>query len=170
MPEMSEDRRPERGMHGMEAVAEFLTRQHAAYEMLEHTDTFAAVDEADVVGSARARMAKTVLLHDHAGLCTAVIPASERVDLDKVRRLLGTSGHLRLATEEEMEEAFPAFDPGALPPFSGLLGTPEIVDPRLFAYDRVLCSGGDHAHTLRLSPRELERLGTPLVGDVCRTH
>lgn len=157
----------ERGMHGSEAVVHFLERQQAPYELIEHADTFAAVEEARALDSAPARMAKTVLLHDHWGFRAAVIPASERLDLHKVRALLRGSGHLRLASEEEIEREFPAFEAGAMPPFSALLGTPEILDTRLLAYHHVFCSSGDHRHTLKISPREIERLGEPLVADVC---
>jgi prolyl-tRNA editing enzyme YbaK/EbsC (Cys-tRNA(Pro) deacylase) len=164
---MMDDDVIEQGMHGIEAVAHFLERKRAAYELIEHPDTFAAVDEARAAGSAPARMAKTVLLHDHGGFRAAIIPASELLDLHKARVLLGASGHLRLASEDEIEREFPAFDAGALPPFSALLGTPEILDPRLLAYHNILCSGGDHRHTLKISPREIERLGEPQVADVC---
>lgn len=163
------DEATEMGTHGSDAVVHFLERHHARHELIEHPDTFAAVDEAGAAGSALGRMAKTVLLHDHGGFCAAVIPASERLDLHKAREALQASGHLRLASEEEIEREFPAFDAGALPPFSRLLGTPEILDPRLLAYHHVLCSGGDHRHTLKISPREIQRLGQPLVADICLT-
>jgi Ala-tRNA(Pro) deacylase len=167
---MTVDHTPEQGLHGFEAVTHFLDRQRAPYELIEHTNTFAALDEASAAGSAPAGMAKTVLLHDHGGFRAAVIPASECLDLHKARELLQASGHLRLASEEEIEREFPVFDAGALPPFSGLLGTPEILDTRLLAHDHVLCSGGDHRHTLKISPREIERLGEPLVADICQAH
>ena len=167
---MTEEDNPEEGMRGSQAVTHFLERKWACYELIEHQDTFAAVDEARATGSALGRMAKTVMLHDHGGFCAAVIPASERVDLDKARVRLGASGHLRLASEDEIEREFPAFDAGALPPFGILLGTPEIVDSHLLAYHHVLCSGGDHRHALKISPREIERLGQPLVADICRAH
>jgi hypothetical protein len=69
-----------------------------------------------------------------------------------------------------MDTPFPAFDPGALPPFSALLGTPEVLDQRLLAHQDILCGGGDQGHTLRISPREIERLGGPLIADVCQPH
>jgi prolyl-tRNA editing enzyme YbaK/EbsC (Cys-tRNA(Pro) deacylase) len=113
-------------------------------------------------------MAKTVvLLHDRDGFRAAVIPASERLDLRKARALLHAGGHLRLASEEEIEREFPVFDAGAVPPFGALLATPEILDPRLLRYRSILCGGGDHRHTLKISPREIERLGEPLVADIC---
>lgn len=42
----------EMGMHGSDAVVHFLERKHAAYELIEHEDTFAAIDEARAAGSA----------------------------------------------------------------------------------------------------------------------
>jgi hypothetical protein len=62
------------------------------------------------------------------------------------------------------------FDAGAMPPFTALLGMPEIMDKRLLGYDHVLCSGGDHRHAIRVSPRDIERLGDRLVADICRAQ
>ena len=88
------DNEPEQGMHGAEAVAHFLDRKHASYELIEHYATYAARDEASAAGSAAPRMAKTVVLHDTDGYRIAIIPASERVDLDKARGVFGASrGH-----------------------------------------------------------------------------
>jgi len=161
---------PERGMQGVEAVTRFLDHLGAPYELVEHRETYAAVDEANAVGSELAEMAKTVLLHDHDGFRAAVIPASERLDLHKARERFGASRHLRLASEDEIGQEFPAFDAAALPPFSALLGIPEILDTRLLAHDRVLCSGGDPRHALKISPREIERLGEPHMADICQAH
>jgi hypothetical protein len=55
-------------MHGIEAVRHLLDHERVPYELIEHTDTFAAVDEAGAAGSAPARMAKTVQLYDAAAL------------------------------------------------------------------------------------------------------
>lgn len=162
-----EGARQERGVHGVDAVVDFLERHQAAYEVIEHRDTFAATSEARAAGTPPGRMAKTVLLHDHDGFRAAVIPATEQLDLHKARALLEASGHLRLASEKETEREFPAFDVGAVPPFSALLGVPEVLDKRLLAHHKILCAGGDHRHTLEISPHEIERLGNPLTGDLC---
>jgi Ala-tRNA(Pro) deacylase len=161
------DNEPEKGMRGAEAVAHFLDRKHASYELIEHYATYAARDEASAAGSPAPRMAKTVVLHNTDGYRIAIIPASERVDLDKARAVFGAGPDMRLATEREIAQDFPAFDPGALPPFRGLLGTPEVLDTRLLRYHRILCSAGDHRHTLKISPEEIQRVGEPAVADVC---
>jgi Ala-tRNA(Pro) deacylase len=164
---MTTDHTPQQGLHGSDVATHFLDRERAPYELIEHEATFAARGEATATGAVPAEMAKTVLLHDHDGFRAAIVPASERLDLHKARELFGATGHLRLASEEEIEREFPVFEAGALPPFSSLLGIPEILDTRLLAHDHVLCSGGDHRHTLKVSPREIKALGEPLVGDVC---
>jgi Ala-tRNA(Pro) deacylase len=97
----------------------------------------------------------------------AVIPASQRLDLDKARELLGASGSLRLATEDEIGKDFDAFDVGAIPPFGGLHGIPQVVDRRLLEHDRVLCSAGDHAHGVLVDPKEMARVGDAKTGDLC---
>lgn len=161
------DSEPEHGMQGAEAVAHFLDRKHASYELIEHYATYAAREEASAAGSAAPRMAKTVVLHDTDGYRIAIIPASERVDLDKARGIFGASTEIRLATEHEIAQEFPGFNPGALPPFRGLLGAPEVLDTRLLHFHRILCSAGDHRHTLKISPQEIQRVGEPAVADVC---
>src|SRR5919201_287726 len=111
--------------------------------------------------------AKTLLLHDHAGWRLAVLPATHRLDLEKARRLLGGTRHLRLATEEEMGQQFPTFDVGTLPPVGAGLPLPEAVDVRLLYRDHVVFPAGDHRHGVRLDPRDLIRLAEPRVGDLC---
>jgi Ala-tRNA(Pro) deacylase len=105
---VSEDDESWQCAHGIEAVAHFLRREQAAYELIEHAPTFAAVDAARATGCTLEQMAKTVMLHDHTGFRVAVIPASERLDLHKARLALKGSSHLRLANEEEIAREFPA--------------------------------------------------------------
>ena len=54
---MTDEARP-MGMHGCDVVVQFLERHDAPFELVEHPDTFAAVDEAQVAGSPLGRMAR----------------------------------------------------------------------------------------------------------------
>jgi Ala-tRNA(Pro) deacylase len=153
--------------HGVALVSQFLQEAGIAHDVVEHSPTYSAVQEARVAHEEPRHTAKTLLLHDRDGWRIAVIPANRRLDLGKARRLLGGSAHLRLATEKEMKQVFPAFDVGALPPVGPLLPLPEAVDIRLIYRDRVLCAGGDHSHAVRLDPRDLVRVSEPRVGDLC---
>ena len=151
-------------VHGIGLTTSLLEQAGVDHEVVEHRPTYRALDEAAAVHAEAGYTAKTLVLHDRAGLRVAVVPADRRLDLDKARRLLGASRHLRLATEDEIRDAFPDFDVGALPPVG--LPLPEVIDVQLLFRRAIVCAGGDHRHSIRLDPRELVRLAEPRVGDV----
>jgi prolyl-tRNA editing enzyme YbaK/EbsC (Cys-tRNA(Pro) deacylase) len=51
--------------------------------------------------------------------------ASARLDLRKVRELLGATRNLRLATEDEIARDFPTLEVGAVPPFRPWVPAPR---------------------------------------------
>jgi prolyl-tRNA editing enzyme YbaK/EbsC (Cys-tRNA(Pro) deacylase) len=55
-----------------------------------------------------------------------------------------------------------------LPAFGPLLGIAQVVDRRLLDIERVLCSSGDHRHSLKVDPNEMVRLADARVGDLCQ--
>ncbi|HEY3191028.1 MAG TPA: YbaK/EbsC family protein [Solirubrobacteraceae bacterium] len=151
---------------GVDAARELLDRARVRYEVVEHDETFRALDEAQATGVEPREAAKTVALRDHDAYVLAVVPANRRLDVARARALIGASRHLRLATEEELARDFPEFEVGALPPLAPH-ATPEIVDVHLLYRERIVCSAGDHRHAVRLDPRDLLRVCEPRVGDVC---
>jgi Ala-tRNA(Pro) deacylase len=152
--------------HGIDAVTELLERRGVPYEIVEHEPTYSAQGEARAAATEPEATAKTGALHDRDGYRLAVIPASERLDLRRARVAFGATHHLRLATEEEMREEFPAFDVGAIPPFTSE-HLPEVVDIALLHHERIVCAGGEHERSVRIAPLDLLRLAEPRVADVC---
>lgn len=151
----------------VEAVKAHLDEKGVAYETVEHEEKFTAAAEAQAAGIEPGDAAKDLILRDGESYSLAVIPASQRLDLAKARELLGASGSLRLATEDEIGADFGRFDVGAIPPFGGLHGIPQAIDSRLLEHDRVLCSAGDHAHGVLIDPNEVVRIADAKVGDLC---
>ena len=152
---------------GVAAVTEFLEREGIFYEVVEHERTQTAVAEARAAGVPAADVAKTIVLRDEVGLRLAVIPASERLDMHKLRQALASRG-LRLVTEQEMAKEFDEFEVGAVPPFGSMFDALELVDERLLEHDRVLCGGGDHEHAVLVDPRDVVRAGEARVADICQ--
>jgi Ala-tRNA(Pro) deacylase len=153
---------------GVELVTSFLDERGAPYEVVEHDATFTAAAEAKASGVPPDHAAKTVVLRDGDAYRLAVVPASHRLDLRKARDALEATGHLRLATEAEMEADFEAFEVGALPPIGPMVPGPELLDTRLTEHDRILCAGGDHRHSLLVDPHDIVRLADARVADVCQ--
>jgi Ala-tRNA(Pro) deacylase len=151
----------------VETVTAFLEKRGIDYELVEHDESFSAAGEARAAGVEPQNAAKSVLLRDGGSYRLAVIPASERLDLHKVRDLLDGPSQLRLATEDEMGADFGEFELGAIPPLGPMLPAPEIVDSRLIEHDRVLCNAGDHRHSLLLDPEQLVSVGEARLADIC---
>lgn len=150
----------------VEAVKAYLEEQGVDHEVVEHEEQFTAASEAQAAGVEPGDAAKDLILRDGDAYMLAVIPASQRLDLGKARDLFDASGSLRLATEEEIGRDFDRFDVGAIPPFGGLHGIPQVVDVKLLEHDRVLCSAGDHAHGVLLDPKEMVRITEAKTGDI----
>jgi Ala-tRNA(Pro) deacylase len=153
--------------HGIDVVVNYLDDRAIPYDVVDHEATYSATAEARVAGVEPDHAAKSVLLRDHDSYRLAVVPASERLDLHKAREALDATSHLRLATEAEMEADFPGFDTGALPPLGPVLPAPEVIDSSLTKHKRILCSGGDHRHSLLVDPAELARISEGRIADIC---
>ena len=153
--------------HGIDLVHRYLEENQVAHEVVDHQQTFSAAEEAEASGVPPDHAAKTMVLRDGDQYRLAVIPASHRLDLHKIRDLLEASQHLRLASEAEMESDFASFDVGATPPLGPMLPATEVLDGRLLDHDRILCTGGDHRHSVLLDPRDLARISDARIADIC---
>lgn len=152
---------------GVDAVVGYLDEQGVTYDVVEHRTTYTAGAEARAAGVPAQDVAKTVVLRDEEGYRLAVIPGSERLDLEKARELFGAGKSLRLATEQEMGGDFGDFEVGALPPIGPMLPATEVLDRRLLEHDRILFAGGDHRHAVSIDPNDLVEVTQAKVADVC---
>ena len=152
---------------GLKVITLFLEQQGIEFEVVEHARTTTARAEARATGISPDRVAKAIALRDEAAYFLAVIPASQRLDLEKARSALGASPALRFATEDEMRSEFDLFEVGALAPVPEVVRTTEVVDERLLQPDRILLSGGDHTHGVLIGPHDLIQVVQPKVADIC---
>jgi Ala-tRNA(Pro) deacylase len=159
------------GRHNAAVAADDLTRELAnrqiGYELIPHRPTMTAGEEAAALGVPRAEVAKTLGLATSDGYLRAVLPASERLDVHKVRDVLGQGKTTRLATEAELADAYPMFELGAVPPFGGRLGDPVLVDRRLAERDTVVIEAGSHSESVRMKAQDLLALTQAELADIC---
>ena len=152
---------------GIAAVTECLRGEGIRHEVIEHDETLSATAEAAATHRPQQQVAKTIVLHDQGVYLLAILPASHRLDLHKLREVLGAGGSLQLATEAQMAEDFPSLEVGAVPPLGPTVPACEVLDSRLLEEDRVLCAGGDHRHSVLLDPRDIVTAMDATVADIC---
>jgi Ala-tRNA(Pro) deacylase len=137
-----------------------------AYEVIPHHHTDTALEEAQAVHVDAFRVAKTIVLTTPDGFVRAVVPACERLDMRKVRELLGTK-HVELASEDLLPGLYPDYEPGAVPPFPGTSGDGVIVDGRLDKTPFVVLAAGTHEESVRLRTRDLVAATGAQLCDLC---
>ncbi|MGH3080354.1 MAG: aminoacyl-tRNA deacylase [Gaiellaceae bacterium] len=153
-------------MTGQKLVDE-LDRAGVQYELLPHSRTESAAAEAEALSVDPRDVAKTLVLTTPEGFVRAVLPATERLDLRKVRELLGTK-EIELATEEQMAEAYPEFEVGAVPPIAGSRGDRVLVDLGLGKREWVVFDAGGHEQSVRVRSDDLVRIAGAQLADLCR--
>jgi Ala-tRNA(Pro) deacylase len=153
-------------MPDVRALTEALDARGIPYELLEHSRTDRAADEAKVLGLPPHEVAKTIVVSAGESNVRVVLPASERLDLHKLRELLGAGKDLHLLSEEDLAREYPGFELGAVPPIGG----PEdeiVVDHRIAGKRDVVFEAGSHSASVRVSASDLVSLAGERVADVC---
>ena len=144
-----------------------LDREHVHYDVLSHSQTFRAVAVAQTLHVPEHEMAKVVIVKVKERFVTTVLPATEKVDVQRLRKLFGTH-RVRLATEEEITQLFPDCELGAMPPLGTLYGLPVYVDRSLAGDGQIFFEGGTHSEAIRMRYWDLAALVFPVVTEFHR--
>jgi Ala-tRNA(Pro) deacylase len=152
----------------VDAITEFLEGERISYELVEHEPVMSAAAEAGAAHVPPDQVAKTVVLHDGSAYVIAAIPASERLDLHKLRNVLGASRRLQLASEDQIARDFPTLEVGAAPPFGPMVPAAEVIDRALLDQERILCPAGDHRHSVLVDPRDIIRATAARAARICQ--
>src|SRR5262245_30147727 len=92
----------------------YLSDRKIDYELMTHERTHSSLRTAEASHVPGDCLAKAVVLTREGGYVLAVLPASRRVELGAVEKLMGCP--VGIATEEEVGSLFPDCEPGAIPP------------------------------------------------------
>lgn len=150
----------------MSNVTEHLERQGVDFEVLPHEPTMTSVAEAHALGISEDDVVKTVVLDVRTGHAFAVLPASCRIDLTKIREAIN-SRHVDFATEDEIERDYPEFELGAIPPLGALVRTPLIVDKQVLDHEEVVFAAGTKRESVRMRTQDLFEASMMKVADIC---
>jgi Ala-tRNA(Pro) deacylase len=143
-------------------LREFLDSHHVRYLVISHSLAYTAQGVAALAHVSGKKLAKTVILKIDGILAMAVIPASEHVDLERLRTLTGAQ-IIELATEREFKDAFPDCETGAMPPFGNLYDMAVYADASLGENEEITFSAGTHRELVRMEWQDMLRLVNPMV-------
>jgi Ala-tRNA(Pro) deacylase len=144
-------------------ITDFLDSKGVSYRLRTHGQEFTAPRVAASQHVSGKELAKSVLVVVDDSLVMAVIPANERLDLEKLAHLAGASC-FRLAKESEFENRFTGCEVGAEPPLGSLYGVPVWLDASFEDHPTITFNAGTHTETIQMSVSDFERLERPTVG------
>jgi Ala-tRNA(Pro) deacylase len=137
--------------------------RHVSFERLHHRPQYTANRVAQALHVPGREMAKTVILRTSDGYMMAVLPATHRVNLERMREELGERD-LDFASEAEMDRLFPDCERGAMPPFGSLYNLPTMVDETLAEDDDIVFEAQNHEEAFRMKFRDYEEVEQPRHG------
>ncbi|MEJ2526291.1 MAG: YbaK/EbsC family protein [Desulfuromonadales bacterium] len=145
-------------------LREFFDSHPLAHDTVEHEYSLSGLRNAETAHLPGDMVAKSVLLHDGAGYLLAVVPATHRLDLGCLHKILGR--HVGLATEEEIAQVFGDCEIGAIPPAGLIYDIDTIVDEALLAQPEIYFEAGDHETLIHMNCEDFRKL----VGDATRMN
>ena len=135
-----------------------------SYEVTKHPEAFTAQEVAAAEHVPGKAMAKVVIVLADKTPVMAVLPASYRVNFDKLKALLGAK-KVSLASEEEFADLFPDSEIGAMPPFGGPADMPIYSDRVLEEDEKITFNAGTHTDTVTMAYTDYTRLAQPTLAD-----
>jgi Ala-tRNA(Pro) deacylase len=140
----------------------FLDRNEIKYLVISHSLAYTAQGIAALTHIPGQELAKTVILLVDGRLAMAVVPASFRVDLFKLKKYL-SAGAVELASENEFRDQFPDCETGAMPPFGNLYGLDVFADQSLANDKEIAFNAGSHRELVRMSFSDFRTLVKPIL-------
>jgi Ala-tRNA(Pro) deacylase len=142
-------------------LREFLDSHQVKYVAIDHSRAYTAQEIAASAHVPGDRLAKTVMVRLDGKMAMAVLPASAKVDFERLEQEAGAKS-AELASEPQFRDRFPDCEVGAMPPFGNLYGMDVYADKRLRA-DEIAFNAGSHTQLIRMSYEDFERLVQPKI-------
>lgn len=143
-------------------LRDFLDQHKIKYLVISHSVAYTAQGIAALTHTPGRELVKTVIVVIDGRLAMAVVPASERVDLFKLRRHLRADS-VELATENDFRDQFPDCETGAMPPFGNLYGMEVFADESLALDKEISFNAGSHRELVRMAFSDFRDLAKPVL-------
>ncbi|MBI5588179.1 MAG: YbaK/EbsC family protein [Deltaproteobacteria bacterium] len=148
----------------LKRLEDYLKKNNAKYKEVVHPEAYTAQEVAAAMHVHGKDLAKPVMIKADGSFVMAVVPASRKVDFEKLKDIL-MKKEVRLATEDEFKSLFPDCEPGAEPPFGNLYALDTLVDKKLTNEGHIFFNAGTHYEAVEMDYKDYARLVKPRVED-----
>ena len=137
-------------------LEQFFSYHHVEYQVVKHPKSASSFGAAHAAHIPAKSIIKSVVLEDEDGYLLAILPATRRVEVGKLSKLVGR--RFGLATEPELARLFTDCELGAAPPLGRAYGVDTIWDDSIMHMPDVYFEAGDHEGLVHMSNAQFQRL------------
>jgi prolyl-tRNA editing enzyme YbaK/EbsC (Cys-tRNA(Pro) deacylase) len=151
----------------VQKVRAFLSSARCDARIIHTEETIFTVGDASrAVGAPPEHILKSLLFaSDDGEWALALMSGSNKVHDRKLKRALGSTRKVRMATAEAIK-AFSGFEPGGVPPVGYEKQPKTVLDEDLFKYGRVWSAAGTDHDFFPISADELLRITGGIKADI----
>ena len=143
---------------------EILDSRNIKYSTIEHTPAYTAQEVAASSHTPGRELAKSIIVKIDGRLVMVVLPASRRINFDRLKKITGAKT-VELATEREFADLFPDCQLGAMPPFGNLYDMAVLVDESLTDDEEIVFNACNHHELIRMAFEDFTKLVEPRILD-----
>ena len=143
---------------------EILDSRNIKYSTIEHTPAYTAQEIAAKSHTPGRELAKSIIVKLDGRLVMVVLPASRRINFDRLKKITGAKT-VELATEREFADLFPDCQLGAMPPFGNLYDMAVLVDESLTDDEEIVFNACNHHELIRMAFEDFTILVQPRILD-----
>jgi len=142
-------------------LKDYLNKNKIKHEILEHKTVYTVYDKAQTLKKKLGEIAKTLALKADKMYILVVVPASHRVDLAKLKKLLKVK-KLEMVKETVLSKIFKV-KPGTQVPFGNFHKIPVYIDRALLKSKVIIVSAGSYTESLKMKAKDLLKTGGELL-------
>jgi Ala-tRNA(Pro) deacylase len=147
-------------------IKELLDKNNVVYEHFVHahvttSQDAAAIRNTNLDDAAKAIICKVENRDGSFDFIQAVIQASKRIDLKKLKRFLDSKNVALASPDEVLEKTGCTI--GSVPPFAILFGIKMYVDEDLLKRESIVFSAGTHTDSIQMKPHDYINIVNPVV-------
>jgi len=148
-------------------IIKYLDKRGAKYAIVTHKKVYTAYDAAQTLRKKLDEIAKNLLVKTDKGFIVAILPASKRLDLNALKKLMNAKGmgvkKIEIPKEMIMVRLL-KIKPGALPAFGSLHDLQVYMDKAMQKAKKVIFPTGSFTDSVEMAVREFEKLEQPVIG------
>lgn len=148
-------------------IINFLEKNKIKYEILKHRTVYTAFNKAQTLKVPQKIIGKTLILKGGKEFFLVLIPANKNLCKIKFKKIVNKKlkeeskkavKNIDFVSEAWMKKNLKGVKVGSVPPFGNLFKLPTFIDNPLLKQTKVIVSGGDYNHSIKISANSFKKI------------